>query len=264
MFKELELSLSPFRPCFGKAEQTQKRIRELGAEGRIIYDGNGVPDLNNVIERSILAARLGRPILNPHELTQQEKTLLVKRKAGESFSVLTIPDCDGVLVSPAHTAQEVLKGVLRREIEVRNIVDEVKERGKIGRKTALAFGRIIKASDLTLFWSSRFYLSDEALKGPLGGFYRQFQATISYCPFIDDDSVRRLEKFGRDKLVVVPNKPFGSAGEELAKLINEVDPDITYYIGSSERDRAAVETMLKKHPELARSFVFFDAGHFLL
>jgi hypothetical protein len=56
----------------------------------------------------------------------------------------------------------------------------------------------------------------------------------------------------------------GSAGGELARIIYEVDPDITYYIGSSDRDRAAVETMLNANLNLAPKFVFFDAGHLIL
>lgn len=254
----------PFQPCFGRAEETQRRIRALGAESRIIYDGNGVPGLNNVIGSSLLAPRLGREITNPDELTPLEKRLLNEFREGREPKILVVSDFDGVLVSPAHTAYEVVKGVLSGEIAVKDMVNETRERGKMSLRTTLAFGRIIRASDLTVFWSSRFYLSDEVLKGPMGKFYGPFRGRISYFPFIDDDSVRRLEKFGKDKMVVMPNKPLESPGEELAVLINKINPDIAYYIGSSERDREAVEVMLNSHLYLAPKFVLFDAGHFFL
>ncbi|MBU2577602.1 hypothetical protein KKA69_02100, partial [Patescibacteria group bacterium] len=152
--------LNPSVPCFGKAEECRRYIRRLGAESRIIYDGNGVPNLDSVIVRSILAPRLGRTIQNPSELTQLERKLLIDERKGKPVRPLVIFDCDGVLVSPAHTAYGVVKGVLSGEIAVKDMVNETRERGKMSLRTTLAFGRIIRASDLTVFWSSRFYLSD--------------------------------------------------------------------------------------------------------
>ncbi len=260
----VETFINPTVPCFGRAEECRRVIRRIGAESRIIYDGNGVPNLNSVLDRSLLGLRLGRRV-NLNEFTSSERMLSGVLGQGGECKVLTITDFDGVFVSPAHTLHEVVNGVFNGEIAIKKAFGEAKERGKISQKTALAFARIIKASDLTIFWSSRFYLSDETLQkvGPLRKLAEPFRGPISYFPFIDDDTVRRLERLGKDKLLVVPNKPIGSAGEDLAGMIEKVGPDITYYIGSSERDREVVESMLNSHLYLANRFVFFDAGHFI-
>lgn len=248
------------------AERHKAKIEELGACCRIVSDGNGVPDLHNVIVQALLALRLGEEIINPAELTPLENRLMSEIKEGKEQKILVISDFDGVLVSPFHTVYKVAKEVLTGVTPVQDTVKEMRKKGKISPRSARDFARIIRASDKTVFWTSRFRLSENDLKkiGLLDELYELFRGTVSYFPFMDAQSVKRMEEFGREKMKVVTNKPLGSAAGELSDLIRREKSEITYYIGSSEKDRIAVEAMLRQHPELAESFVFFDACHLFL
>ena len=71
-----------------------------------------------------------------------------------------------------------------------------------------------RASDYLVVWSSRFLVDEDLLKFPC----QPFAAPISYWPFFDKSSLRRLALIEPDKIEVWPQKPLLDRKTSLEKL----------------------------------------------
>jgi len=96
---------------------------------------------------------------------------------------------------------------------------------------------------------------------------KPFAAPVSYWPFFDKSSLRRLALIEPDKIEVWPQKPLLGRKASLEKIIGGTTTkswDIIYYVGSSHFDRQTVRRFIKKNPQFAPRFVFFDTSHLIL
>jgi len=243
--------------AFKQAEENQRRLSQLGSEVRIIKEKGNPPNLNKVLERSLLGIRL-RLNVNVEELNEVEKNLINKEP-----KILVICDFDGVVTDILGPIKALL-AIWRNNshLSLKEIIEVLRKEGRIGFENLRWLARLAKASDLLVISTSRFFISDEVReKCPFFGqiFAELFEGKIAYFPFLDQTSITHLERLGRDRLIVGQQKPLIFFRGDLNGLIDLVNNyDMIYYIGSSERDRKSARVFLEKYPQMASRFVFFD------
>lgn len=141
----------------------------------------------------------------------------------------------------------------------------IKEQGKIGRKKWRFFKDLAKASSRLVVWTSRCLINQDSKIGHLINL--PFAGAITYWPFFDNRSLRRITLFEPGKIEVwTGKKPLKENSATLAKIIN-LSPKIAriiYYIGSSYSDRRTICALIGRYPWLAQQTAFFDAGHLVI
>jgi hypothetical protein len=233
--KFLEQIQTPIKQAaLKKALENQKLLAQLGSEVRIIDSIDGEKDLNQVFQRGLLGTRIPFVEVENHYLNPYEQSLLNQNQ----FKILAVTDFDGVMTQP-------LK--------------------KIGFRNLRWLTRLTEAADLTVIWSCRFLLSDKLKQkmGILRNLLYPIENRICYFPFFDSTSITNLEKLGHDKLIIGKNKHLLGMNDHLDEIVPLDQFDITYYIGSNDRDRKAVQAFIKKKPDFAKRLVFFDTACWL-
>jgi len=216
---------------FQQADACQKEIKALGGWSHVIGNGEAEIDLAaEIFFRTLLGVNSEFSSQCLENFSPYEKELFEKGNP----QILALLDFDGVFVSPFHAALEK-KGV------------------KLGLKNLLFLRKIAATAEQTILWTSRFDLAFPFSK-----------AKISYFPLLDQNSAARLEKLGRGKLSVVRNKNLLNPRELLEEIISQYKPDITYYLGSSQKDRRMALEFLKENCSGAEKFIFLDTAHIFL
>ena len=251
-----ERSLIP-NPALIEAQAVQEFLRQRGSDSRLI--GNGwAENLNSVFRLSLLGLPLGREV-DRSSLTPHERELLNNyQKNHRPFRSLTILDWDGVMDNPTRT---LLESIQNPAFWQRGW-PEIKERGKIGREKWRFLKDLAKASSRLVIWTSRCLINQDSKIGHL--ISSPFGGAITYWPFLDNQSLRRITGFGPEKIEVwTGKKPLKENSATLAKIINLPlkIARIIYYIGSGHSDRITACALAARYPTLARQFVFFDTVH---
>ncbi len=238
-----------------EASATKKFLEKQGSRGVILGNG-GKADLEKIFQTSLLGLRPEIKVeVDKNALSPYEQSLINQ----ETISILTIIDWDGVMGSPLHT---VLK-FAQNPASWKGGFGEMKKLGRINREEWRWFKKMAQASDRLVVWSSRFLVDEES---PLSFFAKPFAAPISYLPFFDKSSLRRLTLIKRNKIEVWPQKPLLGRQASLEKIMEETNTKIEswnmiYYVGSSHFDRQTVRLFVKNNHDFAPRFAFFDTNH---
>ena len=238
-----------------EAFATQKFLEQRGGRGVVLGNG-GKADLEKIFQASLLGLRLKNKVeVDKNALSPYERSLI-----NQEARILTIVDWDGVMGSPLHT---VLK-FAQKPASWKGGFGEIKKLGRVNLGEWRWLKKMAQASDYLAVWSSRFLVDEES---SLSFFTKPFAAPISYWPFFDKSSLRRLTLIEPNKIEVWPQKPLLGRKTSLEKIIGGTTTkswEMIYYVGSSHFDRQTVRRFIKKNPHLAPRFAFFDTSHLLL
>jgi len=238
-----------------EAEITKNFLEERGGRGVILGNG-GKASLEKIFQTSLLGLRLK----NKEEVNQAVLNSYERNLAKQDARLLTIVDWDGVMGSPLHT---VLR-FIQEPSSWGGGFKEMKKMGQVNLREWRWFKKMAQASDYLVVWSSRLLVNEGS---PLSFIAKPFEGAISYWPFFDNRSLRRLALIEPNKVSAWPKKPLLGRQAALEKIIGETNIeswDMIYYVGSSHFDRQAVRRFVKKNPHLAPRFVFFDTSHLIL
>lgn len=237
-----------------EAFATQKFLEQQGGRGVVLGNG-GKANLEKIFQASLLGLRLKNKVeVDKNALSPYERSLI-----NQEARILTIIDWDGVMGSPLHT---VLK-FAQKPASWKGGFGEMKKLGRVNLGEWRWFKKMAQASDYLVVWSSRFLVDEES---PLSFLAKPFAAPISYWPFFDKSSLRRLSLIEPNKIEVWPQKPLLNRKTSLEKIIGGTTIkswEMIYYVGSSHFDRQTVRRFVKKNPHLAPRFVFFDTSHLI-
>ena len=237
-----------------EAFATQKFLEQQGSRGVVLGNG-GETDLGKIFQQSLLGLRLKNKVeVDKNALSPYERSLI-----NQDARLLTIIDWDGVMGSPLHT---VLK-FAQKPASWKGGFGEIKKLGRVNLEEWRWIKKMARASDYLVVWSSRFLVDEES---SLNFFAKPFAAPISYWPFFDKSSLRRLILIEPNKIEVWPQKPLLGRKTSLEKIIGGTTTkswEMIYYVGSSHFDRQTVRRFVKKNPHLAPRFVFFDTSHLI-
>jgi len=240
-------------PALIEARAVQAFLRQRGSDSRLI--GNGWKEsLDSIFHLSLLGFPLGREV-DVFSLTPYERNLFNSKGKGLPITIL---DWDGVMDNPIKTLFESIQNPAFWQ----KGWPEIKERGKIGRERWRFLKDLAKASSRLVVWTSRCLINQDSKIGRL--ISSPFAGTITYWPFLDNQSLRKITNFGPEKIEVwTGKKPLKENSATLAKIIS-FTPEIAriiYYIGSSHSDRMTACALAARYPALARQLVFFDTVH---
>jgi len=237
-----------------EAFATKKFLEQQGGRGVVLGNG-GKADLGKIFQASLLGLRLKNKVeVDKNALSAYERSLI-----NQDARLLTIVDWDGVMGSPLHT---VLK-FAQKPASWKGGFEEMKKLGQVNLEEWCWFKKMAQASDYLAIWSSRFLVDEES---PLSFLAKPFAAPISYWPFFDKSSLRRLSLIEPNKIEVWPQKPLLGRKTSLEKIIGGTTTkswEMIYYVGSSHFDRQTVRHFIKKNPHLAPRFAFFDTSHLI-
>lgn len=237
-----------------EAFATQKFLEQQGSRGVVLGNG-GETDLGKIFQQSLLGLRLKNKVeVDKNALSPYERSLI-----NQEARILTIIDWDGVMGSPLHT---VLK-FAQKPASWKGGFGEIKKLGRVNLREWRWFKKMAQASDYLVVWSSRFLINEES---SLSFLAKPFEGPVSYWPFFNESSLRRLSLIEPDKIEVWPQKPLLDRKASLAKIIGGTTTkswEMIYYVGSSHFDRQTVRRFVKKNPHLAPRFAFFDTSHLI-
>jgi len=238
-------------PALIEARAVQAFLRQRGSDSRLI--GNGWEEnLNSVFRLSLLGLPLGREV-DRFSLTPYERNLF-----NEESRLLTILDWDGVMDNPIRTLLESIQNPAFWQ----KGWPEIKKRGKINLEKWRFFKNLVQASSRLVVWTSRCLINPDSKMNRL--ISSPFAGAITYWPFLDNQSLRRITGFGSEKIEVwTGKKPLKENSATLAKIIN-LPPKIAriiYYIGSGHSDRMTACALAARYPDLARKLILLDTGH---
>lgn len=248
-------SMARFNSARAEAENTKKFLEERGGRGVILGNGNKA-NLEKIFQESLLGFRLKNKVeVDQTALNHYERSLI-----NQDVRLLTIVDWDGVMGSPLHTALKFAQ----KPALWKGGFEEMKKLGRVNLREWHWFKKTAQASDYLVVWSSRFLVDEES---PLSFLAKPFAAPISYWPFFDKNSLRRLALIEPGKIEVWPQKPLLGRKTSLEKIIGGTTIkswEMIYYVGSSHFDRRTVRCFVNQNPNLAPRFVFFDTSHLIL
>ncbi len=235
-----------------EAFATKKFLEQRGSRGVVLGNG-GKANLEKIFQASLLGLRLKNKVeVDKNALNPYEQSLI-----NQDTRLLTIIDWDGVMGSPLHT---VLK-FAQKPASWKGGFGEIKKLGRVNRGEWRWFKKTAQASDYLVVWSSRLLVNDES---SLCSLAKPFEGPISYWPFFDSSSIRRLALLEPNKIEVWAQKPLLKRQMSLEKIIGKTNIqtwDMIYYVGSSHFDRQVVRRFIEKNPSFAPRFVFFDTSH---
>lgn len=252
----MELARLPSFSQWGRqaAERCWHQIESLGGECRVV--GNGFE--SNPVNAALVATIFSDSFPGRFTPTRAESALMATKQPRVGFIV----DLDGVVFDPCQYAWGLVRGEMADSYS-----------------TLMSLARLTRLSSCTTIWTSRFYFSPERESGFLGRIFSAYNRPIpgydapglrtlgiTRFPFLNVESIWRLEGLSERKIVVETNKPLVNPAGVLGGILKQQHQrdKLVYYIGSSGRDRQAVIGCLEENRELAETLIYLDTGHWQL